>query len=665
MLLLNISVWGHTIGTHKLAVVRVNYADQQSTCTTTQDAQNILIKPSSHNTSHYDVKTIIEKSSNGRFIVDSNVGVFTLYLNDFNTTTDSQYNRQLSIFKERAIAAGINLNQYDHIAFILPSGTSIFQPGVGGVAVGNDSVLRLCSPGAVAHELMHSLGLNHASMLNFTSGNLIEYGDRSSIMGPHSTGAEIKAHSKAILNWLAGREKVFNIPTGNGSQIIELYSSDVTTNELPICTNEETGQIGKEHCIQSIVVKGAVDLRDTFLSLRKNRMKKDNGSLVNTIIPIFIDNISIHRTPSPNTLGVVRDHEVLERILCQPGATSCDSTYSSYANGNYVSPFNDNVNKFTVKYLSFDGRKARIKITWSDSCIKRTPTISGNGLAHHRLNPEYTLPFSIGIKNKDIGNCPPRVFNHQINSRHVQAGLSPINGSTYTLRAHEAKTIERFDFITGTASEVWPFEFSISDNSGYTFTQQASIANYRNFNIILPENRDIHIFEGDTYQTQIELTRPSLLNFNINLSSYYLNQTEDDLIVSNFAGNVGDTSIPLSVTAIDDVINEDIETYRISFGTPSVWVFNTSDLFNFKFHIHEKEEIPVFIEIDHIIMKPKLYWPSYPGATQYKIAATNDLEAGVWTTFQTFSAAHEAGKLHSLAINFTSNVQYFKVVPLP
>ncbi len=85
--------------------------------------------------------------------------------------------------------------------------------------------------GAMAHEIGHNLGLNHANLWNTSglgvigSGKEVEYGDSSDTMSL-STGysRHFNARSKHLLNWLADSEVAF--PTSSG--IHRIYAHDVT-----------------------------------------------------------------------------------------------------------------------------------------------------------------------------------------------------------------------------------------------------------------------------------------------------------------------------------------------------------------------------------------------------------------------------------------------------
>ncbi len=97
----------------------------------------------------------------------------------------------------KAQAAGVNLNNFDHVVFAWPYASSCGWAGMGympGPTSWNNGSFSLR---VLAHELSHNFGTNHASSLQCTQGATIvslsatcsynEYGDPFSVMGAGNT----------------------------------------------------------------------------------------------------------------------------------------------------------------------------------------------------------------------------------------------------------------------------------------------------------------------------------------------------------------------------------------------------------------------------------------------------------------------------------------------
>lgn len=136
-----------------------------------------------------------------------------------------------------AAAAGVNLDGYDHLAYV----TYPYLPGCGAAGVGEVGPPATpgrqtwyqgrWSPFVFAHEIGHNLGFLHAS--SYTCGSSVlaasnqcassEYGDPYDVMG--SGLAHVNAYNKATQGWL----DVCQIATASGRAVFDVLPVETST----------------------------------------------------------------------------------------------------------------------------------------------------------------------------------------------------------------------------------------------------------------------------------------------------------------------------------------------------------------------------------------------------------------------------------------------------
>ncbi len=118
---------------------------------------------------------------------DSRPDVFGPFPIDFNAADGCDYGAWADAAETAATDAGLDLSQYQHKVFMLPSEASCGWSGLGSVGCSANYCRVWVREGGgpvLAHELGHNLGWHHASTDPENDGTInSEYGDRSGIMG--------------------------------------------------------------------------------------------------------------------------------------------------------------------------------------------------------------------------------------------------------------------------------------------------------------------------------------------------------------------------------------------------------------------------------------------------------------------------------------------------
>jgi hypothetical protein len=146
-----------------------------------------------------------------------------------------------NIAAERLVAQGVDLSRYDHIITVFPdSEVGATSTCLAGVALGPRISVRVLTPAVVAHELGHSLGIDHAGSLfcfradsdgrpiaaSSTSFSVaepgsacqrMEYGDDYDVMG-NSSYVHTSVLNKVRLGWL--EQSVVTRWTGDGTYTV-------------------------------------------------------------------------------------------------------------------------------------------------------------------------------------------------------------------------------------------------------------------------------------------------------------------------------------------------------------------------------------------------------------------------------------------------------------
>ncbi len=197
-------------GTHRVAVVLLNFSNDTSQPYTTAFAGGVAFSNADSVANYY------AENSWGQLTLTGDVfGWYTIP----NTNANCAYSTWASAANTAASAAGVNLSAYDNVVYAFPT-TSCAWAGLANMP-GKSSWLNGPSAMALrvmAHELGHNFGTHHASQLNCTEGGVRvalsaslanctsgEYGDPFSVMGM-ATRYQHSNFSRGNFGWLAGGE---------------------------------------------------------------------------------------------------------------------------------------------------------------------------------------------------------------------------------------------------------------------------------------------------------------------------------------------------------------------------------------------------------------------------------------------------------------------------
>lgn len=306
---------------------------------------------------------------------------------------------------QKAIASGIQLEQYDRIIYMMTKmdcGTigSATMQGMPSRAWINGKLTAM----NIAHELGHNFGLNHSSALDCGDKTLSEqcttlgYGDTYDVMG----GSEgyINTFQKEQLGWLEGSHAVKTIEvTQSGTYTITNYetqSNDPVTIKVPRGVDPATGKQSWFY----IEYRQSVGY-DDFLDERSYKFYRGDvtaGIIVRTALE-----------------GDGKSSRLLHL------KTDVEDNYNDWLDpampvgGSYTDP----ISGVTINLNSENGTQTDVTVTLVGpgsggdigSCAINTPSITAQAITDSAVLAGEAVQYQLNITNNDSADCDSASFD--------------------------------------------------------------------------------------------------------------------------------------------------------------------------------------------------------------------------------------------------------------
>jgi hypothetical protein len=197
-----------TAGTHKAAVLLLNFTNDRSQPWTAAQAHGVMVDNSDSVDQYY------REASNGQIGFSADVfGWYAINLDNSGCNVTGWRNAANSA----AAAAGVNLANYQHVVYVWPQASSCGWTGMANMPGNQAFINGSMMSGTFAHELGHNLGMDHAQSLSCTSGTTrvalsdtcttSEYGDPFDNMGSGYNALPSDWHL-AELGWLPNAQTI-------------------------------------------------------------------------------------------------------------------------------------------------------------------------------------------------------------------------------------------------------------------------------------------------------------------------------------------------------------------------------------------------------------------------------------------------------------------------
>lgn len=352
------------IGEQKTAVLLVNTLGSPAQPYTNSQIYDLIFNTSNPNS----VNNYYKEASYGKTFLTG--GVFGWYSIVYGGCDPSIIS---SLARSEAKLAGVNIENYHRMVYILAGGVTNCFPLKGGFSTGggdpSESWIIVVTESIIAHEFGHELGLMHANNIICQPGKITpatcgegEYGDAHDVMG--ISYHQFNAPHKVGLGW---------IPDSN----IKTVSSDGTFTISPlesVTTNTQVLQVAKPDADSSY-----------FISYRQNGGFFDQD-LDRDFSNSIRQGVSIH-TWKNNSFETTK---FIEHQGSFYGSTILDGE-----------TFQDQINDFQIKQISHDINGVTLQLSFGtlpDLVIPEIPSLNSGGIV-----AGANISFKASVKNMSAG----------------------------------------------------------------------------------------------------------------------------------------------------------------------------------------------------------------------------------------------------------------------